>query len=137
VQLERRKEAERVGAVPEEDPRTLPDDRGNYAIMHAIARGNNSMAALLDACVPPTLLCAALSHHACVACALPCCLSRRMHECDGLVPGTPGCAESCCTACCCTACCQHHCYILSIAESSMTAPTNLQHSGTFQTSLPQ
>jgi hypothetical protein len=50
VQLERKKEAERVGAIPEEDPRTLPDDRGNYAIMHAIARGNNSMAALLDAC---------------------------------------------------------------------------------------
>lgn len=52
LQLERRKEAERVGAVSEEDPRILPDDRGNYAIMHAIARGNNSMAALLDAYDP-------------------------------------------------------------------------------------
>ena len=50
VQLERRKEAETAGLVPEDDPRTLPDDRGNFAIMHAIARGNNSMAALLDAC---------------------------------------------------------------------------------------
>ena len=35
VQLERRKEAETAGLVPEDDPRTLPDDRGNFAIMHA------------------------------------------------------------------------------------------------------
>lgn len=47
--LERKKAAEMVGTVAEEDPRILPDDRGNYAIMHAIARGNNSLAALLDA----------------------------------------------------------------------------------------
>lgn len=50
MQLERKKAAEMVGRVAEEDPRILPDDRGNYAIMHAIARGNNSLAALLDAC---------------------------------------------------------------------------------------
>lgn len=56
VQLQRRKEAERVGGVAEEDPRILPDDRGNYAIMHALARGNNSMAALLDAYGPRSYL---------------------------------------------------------------------------------
>jgi hypothetical protein len=57
VQVERKKAAERFGGVAEEDPRTIPDDRGNYAIMHAIARGNNGMAALLDACASPCLLC--------------------------------------------------------------------------------
>ncbi len=50
VQVERRRAAELNGGNVEEDPRTIPDDRGNYAIMHAIARGNNSMAVLLDAC---------------------------------------------------------------------------------------
>lgn len=49
MQLDRSTEAERLGAVPEEDPRTLQDDRGNFAIMHAILRGNNAMASLLDA----------------------------------------------------------------------------------------
>lgn len=54
MQMDRKAAAERTGAQPEEDPRTIADDRGNYAIMHAIARGNNSMAALLDACAPVT-----------------------------------------------------------------------------------
>lgn len=49
VQVERRRSAEASGRVAEEDPRTIADDRGNYAIMHAISRGNNSMAILLDA----------------------------------------------------------------------------------------
>jgi hypothetical protein len=52
MQLERKREADARGLVAEDDPRTIPDDRGNYAIMHAIARGNNSMAVLLDAYVP-------------------------------------------------------------------------------------
>ena len=58
VQVERKREAEATGAPVEDDPRTIPDDRGNYAIMHAITRGNNSMAALLDACATASHFCA-------------------------------------------------------------------------------
>ena len=52
VQVERKQAAAETGVMVDDDPRTIPDDRGNYAIMHAITRGNNSMAALLDACAP-------------------------------------------------------------------------------------
>jgi hypothetical protein len=66
LQLERKKAAEQNGTEPEEDPRTIPDDRGNYAIMHAIARGNNSMAALLDACGSPPPRCCVRARHVAV-----------------------------------------------------------------------
>lgn len=56
MQMERKAQAEQEGRQPEADPRTIEDAHGNFAVMHAIARGNNNMAALLDACAA-TLSC--------------------------------------------------------------------------------